>query len=369
VRVLQVATLVSPDGAYGGPVRVALNQCAALQALGHTVELAAGTRGYDVPPTDVDGVPTHLYPVRQVVPGTRFAGLSSRGLRRWFRQHRDAYDVVHVHLARDLVTMPIALSALRAGLPLVVQTHGMVDASDKALARVLDAVATRRVLRRARTALYLTEIERADLLAVAGKAVALTRLTNGVPTAASASTPRTREVLFLARLHPRKRPLEFVKTSIELSREYPSYRFTLVGPDEGEGAAVSELIARSNVSSVSWEGPIAPEHVADRLASCAVYVLPSVDEPYPMTVLEAMSVGTPLVVTDSCGLAPDIERSESGLVADSSNESLTQVTRQLLADPVTRERLGANGAATARHEFSMTAVAERLDRIYANATK
>ena len=50
------------------------------------------------------------------------------------------YDVVHVHVARDFVTLPAATIARRAGVPYVLQPHGMIDPSDHALARPLDAV-------------------------------------------------------------------------------------------------------------------------------------------------------------------------------------------------------------------------------------
>ena len=45
MRILQVATLFTPDGEYGGPVRVAMNQALALAAAGHEVTLAGAARG------------------------------------------------------------------------------------------------------------------------------------------------------------------------------------------------------------------------------------------------------------------------------------------------------------------------------------
>lgn len=62
MRILHVVTLLGPDGAYGGPARVALNQSAALIDRGHEVTVAAGTRGFRVTPNRVDGVPVQLFP-------------------------------------------------------------------------------------------------------------------------------------------------------------------------------------------------------------------------------------------------------------------------------------------------------------------
>ena len=77
MRILQVVTLLSPDGAYGGPARVALNQSAELIRRGHDVTVAAATRGYRVPPTELNGVPVRLFAARTLLPGTGFAGMGA----------------------------------------------------------------------------------------------------------------------------------------------------------------------------------------------------------------------------------------------------------------------------------------------------
>ena len=79
MRIAQVVTLVSPDGAYGGPVRVAVNQLAALKASGHDVTLFSTHRGYEAPPAEIDGVRLVSYKARTVIPKVGFAGLASCG--------------------------------------------------------------------------------------------------------------------------------------------------------------------------------------------------------------------------------------------------------------------------------------------------
>jgi glycosyltransferase involved in cell wall biosynthesis len=58
------------------------------------------------------------------------------------------------------------------------------------------------------------------------------------------------------------------------------------------------------------------------MAAASVFVLPSVRETYPMSVLEAMSVGLPVVVTDDCGLAPLVDRTQCGVVTDPGARAL-----------------------------------------------
>jgi glycosyltransferase involved in cell wall biosynthesis len=213
VRVLQVVTLLSPDGAYGGPARVALNQSAELIGRGHDVTVAAATRGYSGLPTQLNGVPLRLFVARTVLPGAGFAGLGAPGLSGWFRRNRTDFDVVHIHFGRDFVVLPVAVAARRHGIAYVLQTHGVVTPSDRPLAAPLDAVWTRKVLRDAGTVFFLTPQERQQLEAVAGAQLRLAQLGNGVPDyPGMVGSPGTPEVLFVARMHPRKRPIAYKRT-------------------------------------------------------------------------------------------------------------------------------------------------------------
>ena len=107
MRILQVVTLLCPDGAYGGPARVALNQSAELIGQGHNVTVAAATRGYRIVPAELDGVPVRLFAARTLLPGTGFAGLVAPTLSRWFRRNRNSYDIIHIHFGRDLVVLRV----------------------------------------------------------------------------------------------------------------------------------------------------------------------------------------------------------------------------------------------------------------------
>jgi glycosyltransferase involved in cell wall biosynthesis len=363
MRILQVVTLISPDGAYGGPARVALNQSAELIEQGHEVTVASTTRGYPVPPTVLNGVPVKLFSARTLVPGTGFAGVGSSAMTSWYRRNGKRFDIVHIHLARELAVLPIAAAARRRKLPYVLQTHGMVVPSNHPLAPPLDALWTRKVLRDAGAIFYLTPLEHDQLLEVAGPSLPLTRLGNGVPDYPAAAHDRgLPEVLFAARMHPRKRPIAFVEMAKALLNSGIDARFALVGPDEGEGAALREAL--NGDSRISWEGAVAPVDVPRRMASASLYVLPSVREPYPMSVLEAMSVGLPVIVSSDCGLAQLVERTGSGLVTKPQIPSLASAVQSILADPVLARAMGERGRATVRTEFTMRTVGDQLVSAY-----
>ena len=374
MRVLQIVTVFSPDGAYGGPTRVATNQCRQLSAEGHDVTLAAGAIGYKGSiPERQDGVPVKLFLVRSLVKVLGFSGLTSRHMRRWLQQQMHDVDVVHIHMGRDLVTLLAARMARRAGVPYLIQTHGMVGPTNHPLAPFIDRFLTIPNLRAAERVFFLTEEEEGALKAVTGSPLRLEKLQNGVPESpetvdsdAGANEIDARgqfEFLFLSRLHKRKRPLMFAAMAKALADDFPDVKFTLVGPDEGEGRKVQDIIERED-AALHWEGPLSPEETTARIKRASVFVLPSVHEPFPMAVLEAMALGKAVIISDTCGLADVVERSEAGIVVDSSLESLVAAARRFLTDKSMLQRAGANARETARTHFGMHAIAMQLEGAY-----
>lgn len=365
MRVLQIVALLSPDGAYGGPARVAVNQCVELRARGHDVTLAAGTRGYSVVPNERDGVPLRLFDARTLVPGMGLPGIGAPGLMRWFRKAVSGFDVVHIHFGRDLVSVPVAAAARRHGIPYVLQTHGMVIPSRHPLSTPLDAMWTRKLLRDAKAVLYLTVQERDQLNSVANAPLRLLPLNNGVPEYPAPIAPHRSnrpEVIYLARMHARKRPMVFVGMARALLAQGVDARFTLIGPDEGEGARLrNELVGERQIC---WEGSLPPDEVPARLARADVFVLPSVREPYPMSVLEAMSVGLPVVLHADCGLAPMVEATRCGMVVDGGSDVFAAAVRSILADRDAERAMGDRGRTVARMDFGMGSIGDRLMNVY-----
>jgi glycosyltransferase involved in cell wall biosynthesis len=369
VRIVHVVTLVGDDGAYGGPVSVATGHLGELAARGHEVELLALWRGAAAAPGELDGVPLRTRRARALVPGQGFLGLFHPlfALDLW-RRLRGA-DVVHVHAGRDLVSLAALAVAVLRRRPFVVQTHGMVQPRRAAVARLFDRVYVP-LLRRARRALVLTAQEEAGLREVFGrKAPPLLRLPNGVRVT-DTGEPRadSGDVLYLARLHERKRPETFVEMAALVHKEAPGARFTMHGSDEGSLAAVLDLVeARGLTGTVTYAGPLDHATAVRRTAAASVYVLPSVNEPFPMSLLEALAAGTPSVCTESCGIAPELAARRAALVTDGSPESLAEAVLSLLNDPALRHRLARAGHRAIDEAFSITAVADRLETVYTDA--
>lgn len=336
----------------------------------HNVTLLGGWDGQASPP-DLDGVAVRLFRARQLIPATRFSGLISPGLSRYLISHSKAYDLVHIHLGRDLVTLNAALIAKARRLPYVVQTHGMITPDTRMKARLLDSIATRRTLLGADRVFYLTQNEQTALNDVAGQKLWLEYLRNGITidnaetSEGHNSSSTVKTVLFCARLHPRKRVLAFADMAAALVRRGVDANFVVAGPDDGDLSALRTRASRSDLKGrLSYEGALSPDVVSNRLRQATVYVLPSINEPFPMTVLEAMAVGTPAVLTDTCHIGAELNEQGAALITDGSPERLADAVQRLLTDDLAYQSVRSNAFELLKANYSIDAVATQLDSTY-----
>lgn len=373
MRILQVLTLLSPAGEFGGPATVAVNQSRALAQRGHAVTLIAGS--FDEPGSapDVPGVRVLTFPTRTVGRGRGFARIVAPSMLRWIRTHAGDFDVAHVHLGRDFVTLPAARLLSWGNVPTHVQTHGMINPRPSLPYQVIDRALTIPAVRHARTAFYLNDLELRKLRSAIGGSPRYSYLGNGVPLPDAVRPARPDglpEVLFLARLHPRKRAVTFARVATELAPRFPA-RFTIIGPDEGDGPAVDEVLRDFRASQdaevadrIRREAPIPGGRVTERLAQAAIYVLPSIHEPLPMSVLEAMAAGLPVVVTDTCGFAGLVADADAGLVVDDSMGALSAALIGLLTDPARARAQGLRGRHAVEQHWGITSIARQLEEHY-----
>lgn len=138
------------------------------------------------------------------------------------------------------------------------------------------------------------------------------------------------------------------------------------------GGATERLVADLGLTgSVSLVHGLTTERLAEVMGSAEVACVPSLYEGFSLPTLEAMSCGTPLVVSDA-GAIPEVV-GPPGLCADvvpaGDVDALTIALRDLLADPDRRERMGAAGRERAVTAFSWEAVARGTAAVYERAAE
>jgi glycosyltransferase involved in cell wall biosynthesis len=358
----------------GGPLTVALNQCAELRRRGHDAQLLAGWRGEGLPPTVLEGVPAHLLRVGgrgQARPtGTAAARFTAR-LTTWLRHNASTFDLVHIHLSRELVPLLTASLVERAGLPCVIQTHGDLSPAQSGWDRLADHTLTVPALRAASCRLAIDPAERDAVAALIGSHEAIHLLPDGVPAGPNRAerTSGPLDVVTVGRLHPDKEILTFARAASAALELGLDATFSVIGPDEGELAALEQLIATEEHlhGRLRYEGALAHEQVLDRLARADLFVLPAADGARSMALLEALAAGVPSICTSDCRNALTLRARQAAMVTRPNEFALAQAIVRLADDVEERIDLGRRGRLFAALAFDMGAVADALEEQYALA--
>jgi glycosyltransferase involved in cell wall biosynthesis len=299
--------------------------------------------------------------------GTRFSLW-----RQWWSLLRQMKPVIaHIHTCSGLTFFldgALLLLARLRGIPVLLHIHG--GGFERFLTELnpVSAAAARWIARRATRVVVLSESWRERLAArLPGARFAVVE--NGVPVPRELPQrpdPPPFVVLFLGTVSRDKGVEELIRAAAD---HRGRARFVLVGPQEDAAfmARMQALVAELGLAgSVEFAGPAQGERKHAWLARAHVFVLPSRMEAFPVSILEAMAAGLPIVATAVGAVPSMIESGRSGLlVAAGDVASLSSAIASILGDSTLRDRLAACARTECIRRFSIERTAGVLQGLYA----
>lgn len=109
-------------------------------------------------------------------------------------------------------------------------------------------------------------------------------------------------------------------------------------------------------------------NVKDFLETADIFVLPSLQDTQPHSVMEAQLSGIPVVVSNAGGLPEMVEEGVTGLLSEAGNpESLAHQIARLLADPVLQKQLSKQAEVWARQQWSLVNMGKNTEKLYKKA--
>lgn len=135
-----------------------------------------------------------------------------------------------------------------------------------------------------------------------------------------------------------------VATTVEAFAELPAAAALIVVGADKHLARYRTLAAECGVADrVHFTGP--QTDVKPFYGAADVFVLPTLYDPFPNAVLEAMACGLPVITSTKSGAAPLVAERDAGLVLPSRDVAGLAAHMRTLSDPATRARMGANARA------------------------
>jgi glycosyltransferase involved in cell wall biosynthesis len=384
MRVLHVIPAVAPR--YGGPSRAILEMCHALQARG--IEPLIAT-------TDADG--TGRLPVElekslayKGVPAVFFsrqwseAFKYSHPLARWMDEKVMEFDVVHIHAVFSHACLAAAKACRGHNVPYLVRPLGTLDPwslRQKHLRkRLLWHVGARSMLQQA-TAIHYTTSEEQRLVETSlglgrgiviplGVEEALLEVSSGAASFRCRYPSLEQEpyVLVLCRLHPKKGLELFLEVFLEVTHEEEFRQWRLVIAGEGEIGYVASLKRlvreQGGQDRVLFSGWLDGAEKAAALREAALMVLPSHQENFGLSVVEAMACGVPVLLSTQVNLAAEVETAGAGWTVPLERTALLEALAKALREDSERVRRGKAGHELVCHRFLWSAVAVELAALY-----
>ena len=172
-------------------------------------------------------------------------------------------------------------------------------------------------------------------------------------------------VLFLGHLAPDKGVFDLLEGVSAARAAVPDVRLVCAG--DGDRISVARYADRLGISdAVKFTGWVGPSGKRALFESAAVLAAPSYDAALPMSLLEAMAAGVPVVATAVGGIPEAVQDGVNGfLVAPGDSASLARVLRKILVDRSLAERIGIAGRDSVRLRYAPERALPKLEAIYA----
>ncbi|MGI4895425.1 MAG: glycosyltransferase family 4 protein [Janthinobacterium lividum] len=285
---------------------------------------------------------------------------------------------VHVHfanngadVARSVVTMGRAEDGPDAGWTWTLSMHGPTEFSDvegyDLAAKVRSAAAVACISEFCRGALReLVPPEHWRTMHIVRMGVDSERFT---------ARPGRREegplrLLFVGRLVAEKGPDVLLDALDHLRRDGLQFEAAVAGAGPLAEELATRLAGSPLGQMVQLVGPVGQDELREHYEWADVFCLPSFEEGVPVVLMEAMSMGLPVVSTTIAGIPELVTDGVTGfLVPPGDAAGVAAAIATLASDPALRARMGTAGRKVVRGEFQPVPNARRLLRMFATSSR
>ncbi len=173
------------------------------------------------------------------------------------------------------------------------------------------------------------------------------------------------DIAFMGRFETMKAVDLFPKMLVMLKQQVPHLRFLMTG----EGSLKDEILMKCEREGVSdlvdYQGVVPVEQVPKLINQSKIFIYPSREEPFGLSILEAMACGVPVITTNVFGPSEIITQNVDGIMVPPGDVgSLVESIKVLLHDDDQRTLLGRNAKKTIESKFDIEQHYQALVALY-----
>lgn len=375
MKILHIIAAYKPAVIYGGPTMSVAMLCEELVKAGADVEVFATTaNGLSELPVEtnspqlVDGV-TVTYFKRITKDHTHF----SPALLNAVRNRAKEFDIIHIHAWWNLVSVFACLLALAKKIPVVVSPRGTLSPysfSNKNIGkkRLIHNLLGKRLLQKCH--IHATSSRESDAIHQLLKPVSVTIIPNFVKLPVSTPNPPPAtdvlNLIFFSRIEEKK-GLDILLQSLKLITV--PFKLTIAG--NGHQAYIdhlkSQVTDQDVAAKVSWAG-FYNDDKFDLLGSQHLFILPSHDENFGNAVIESLSVGTPVLISENVGLADYVAVNKLGWICQTTASSISNTINAIGNNRPALQNIRENAPGIIQQHFSADKLVRRYSHFYQQIT-
>ena len=379
MKVLQVVPSLAPE--WGGPVKVVNELAGALEVMGVSSEIiSAQGRRVGNPETVTNDIPIHLF---ETGPIARLWTAHTPGLKKTLARKIPDFDLVHI---QELWHYPgyIASKIARSrNVPYIVTIHGELNEwnlQQKRLKKQIYMTAIQRGILQKSAALHAITQAESNRIRQLEIETPVAMIPNGIHTEEFENLPDRSQfvsrypelenrliVLFLGRIQQKKGLDILAQAFGNLVRTRHDVRLVVAGPDEDNTLTEIKTILKSQgaLEKAVFPGMLTGEQKLEALGAADIFALTSYSEGFSVALLEALSAGLPLVITDECNF-PEVGDSRAGFVVRPNDSETASALMSLLDSADLRREMSENARRLVRSNYTWERIAKKMFTLYEN---
>lgn len=190
-------------------------------------------------------------------------------------------------------------------------------------------------------------------------------------------TSRSQSILYVGRITAEKGVHILLQALPLVLEKVPRAKLVIVGPskfglERGDYEKhLRQLVKELGVEpSVTFTGTVSVNELRKMYSQASVFCLPSVwQEPFGLTLIEAMACETPVVGTRVGGIPEIVSKNRGGLLVKPEAGELANAITEILLKPSLGRRLGKRGRKTVTEEYTFDRLARSVYSVYSNLLK